>query len=448
MKRPAVVILGVLAACAACGPTRTRPAGPSDGPGAVPRRWFLPPVSAVSGLESGSWPERVVRDRQRTALLRVDADGSLVPGLAEGWSARKSPDGRPCWRFRLRGPHAEDVVNDWGGRLRRGDPALRILLDGVIGIHDATGPGEPPSGLSAADSRLWVCTARPDPNVPLRLAHPAAWPRLGPGVEDFSTSEIRARRSTTDAEREIARGGAVVTFARDAGEAAERGLSVRTATRWTATWGLWLNPEARWTTDPNFRAWLSRAIDRRDLAETITGGRGKPAITLVDDPEALLPDGPSRRPFSPGARPRLTLAYDPDDRLAEALASRLKAKLRESDLTIELVPVARPPYEAIDVAREPSAILFAQFPVIPDPAMTLLETLSGLGPAGERWVRRLRARPFDESERRRTLALAVQWELISETARLVPLIRVDAAIVGNAAGVRPLPGGRWLVRRP
>jgi len=264
-----------------------------------------------------------------------------------------------------------------------------------------------------------VCSSARDPWLPARIAHPAAWPAIPARTGGSPDPAFEA------------------SFGRDV----DRADAPRRAEPWDVTWALWLNPEARWTADPTFRAWLAHAIDRDDLARSILAGHGRSARGLLEDPDAAEPPAPAVRPFSDGARPRIAVAHDAGDPVAAGLASRLKARLGEVGVEVDVAPVGRLPFEAVGRERHPAAILFAHRPAVADPALGLLETVAGLGPSAGVAADALRRRPFDEVDARTARARAVQDDLLG-SARLIPLVRGEAWVSGDLGRRRPAPDGR------
>jgi hypothetical protein len=425
----AMLLAVLLAACAPVRPPANDGAGPAP---AATLRIAVPAARAVSGWRTGAWAERLNEGARMVALLREDGDGRLRAAFATGWTARSGPDGAPCWVFRLREPRAAEIVEDWSVRLATRDRGLLDLLAGVRGIGSGNA-GDPPDGLRADGHRLWVCTAVEDPMVPRRLAHPAAWPRVGGGsgpglvaveIED-PTADARALFGTGVADGVIGEGAATRIES------------------WDPVWALWLNPTARWTADPTFRAWLARSIDREDLAAEAIGEGGVSSRVLIADSDPPEPEEPGVRPFSDGSRPRIDLGFDRRDRFARALCSRLKARLAEAGVDLDLEPYDELPFDAFSRERSPAAVLFLYRPSTTDPSLALLETLSGLGAAGAPFAETLRARPFETGEPREIRARAVQWELL-RSARLVPLVRAGAVVVGDLRGFTPVPGGHLV----
>ena len=429
----AMVLAVPLAACASVRPPADdRSAGPT-----TTLRIAVPAIRAIGGWRVTGWRERLREDATAFALVREDLDGRLRPGLATGWSRRTSPDGAPCWRFRLRRDSwAREVVDDWSKRLSDGDRAILDLLTGVRGV-DGPSAGVRPDGLRADGTRLWVCTSRDDPMLPLRIAHPAAWPRItvaeGPRIEVLEVGDPTADVT-------VRFGSGPAPGRREAGEATR-------IVGWDPVWALWLNPTARWTADPSFRAWLASSIDREDLAAAAFGEGARAEPVLIPDPHAPHPDAPAVRPFSDGSRPRIEIALDGRDPFARAIGSRLKARLAEKGVEVDLGMRDEPPFDAFGLVRSPAAILFVHRPSSSDPTLALLETLVGLGTAATPFADRLRARPFETGEAREVRARAVQWELL-DSARLVPLVRARVFVGGDLGRFEPAAGGHLARREP
>ncbi len=418
-------------ALVACAPARS-PVAPHDGPErpAATLRIAVPSIRPVSGWSTGVWSARLEGGALAVALVREAPAGRLEPAFATRWSPRPGPDGEPCWRFRLRDPRGEEIVADWSARLAAGDPGLLDLLAGVRGLDAVRGGGRP-VGLRADGDRLWVCTARDDPMLPRRIAHPAAWPRLDRGAAVADVVAVDAGDPAADAR-------AWFGAPDPDGPVADR--AAIPIESWDPVWVLWLNPTARWTADPTFRAWLARSIDREDLAAVTAGGGAAAAHLLIPDPDRPAPEVPDVRPFADGSRPRLVVGFDRRDPIARTIGSRLKARMAEVGIELDLDPVDALPVDAIGRDRSPSAMLFATLPASTDPSLRLLETLAGLGAAGEPFADRLRARPFETGEPRDVRARAVQWELL-RSARLVPLVRVETVLAGHLRGFAPVAGG-------
>lgn len=127
---------------------------------------------------------------------------------------------------------------------------------------------------------------------------------------------------------------------------------------WDRTYGLWLNPAARWTHDPTFRRWVAATVDRDGIVDLLFPGVGVPAGSMIGD---ATPDTtrPATRPFSAGATPRLILVYDRTDPAAAAVASRVKADLERYGPIVEVRAEAVAPHDLPSDRRAPSAVVVA-----------------------------------------------------------------------------------------
>lgn len=415
MRFPLAIVAAslALAACAAPAP------GNRDRPRSGVALPTAPAIAAVGTWWPGAWPDRLRFAAAHRGLLREDSAGRIRADLARSWSRRTGKDGAPCWRFRLDGVDAAAVASAWTSRLSDGDPALAALLQGVRGVAPA-GQAGPPSGLRPRGRVLTVCTARPDPGLPRRLAHPAAW---------------AVRRAVA-----IRDDGPKVGFGPPADGDAAADAPVRVPA-WDGTYALWMDPRARWAADPTFRTWLARTVDREDLARVALAGRGEPAFALTDDPDAGLPDGPGDAPVSAGARPRLTVAHDAADPVARSVLSRLKATLAGRGIDLILRAEDRVPAADPTDRRPDAAALILHRPGSSDPALGLLETLAGLGPEATASADELRARPFDPETTRTVRARAVEWSLVHD-GLLIPLVRVHGWVADDALSPDDaVPGG-------
>jgi len=109
------------------------------------------------------------------------------------------------------------------------------------------------------------------------------------------------------------------------------GLTAARLTSWDQIWVLEVDANARWVNDPTFRKWLGDRIDRLRMVEAVFEGDGEPVKVSVHPP--------GKRPVSEGARPRLALLYDVDNRIAGKIVSRLRADLLAYQVVLE--PVAK-----------------------------------------------------------------------------------------------------------
>jgi hypothetical protein len=232
-----------------------------------------------------------------------------------------------------------------------------------------------------------------------------------------------------------------VVYGSAAGTLAEAGFSIARLRTWDRTYALWFDVDGRWVGDPNLRAWIGRRIDRRGMLEYLFAGEGSPATRLLEEDESDDPIGDAgRRPVSAAARPRLGLAYDPEDRYATVIASRIKAELENEGFHIALSGAARPLEASATAGRPPSIVLLAHQPPTADPAAGLERTFRCLGPGASdaRAILDTATAAADDVSRSRIVAAAE--DALLRDARLVPLIRLPAWLVtrdgleGVAAG--------------
>ena len=108
------------------------------------------------------------------------------------------------------------------------------------------------------------------------------------------------------------------------------------ASGWDRTYLFHCDPEARWTNDPNFRRWLAESVDRIDLVVGLFDGHGAPAWTVQSRATGPVWQPPMLHPFSSTSHPVLHLKYDPNDRAAGSIASRMKALFAADGVDLQL----------------------------------------------------------------------------------------------------------------
>lgn len=348
------------------------PRAPSEGDArviatpALPRRWD-PAVAEGAELE--------ILRHLHGALTTLDAHGDAAPDLAEAWI---SEDEGRRWIFTLRKDAqwsdgapitADQLVARWLRIInpRHGSPhAWRLsAIDGVLPLRASPGRWSPRRrpppmpGVTALDPQvIQIDLARPAPDLPILLAHPALGPdradldpaappqitsgryRLGdlgdqlslvarrPGDPDLRYAPISDPRLLAD---QIALGAVD-----DAGiMRPPLDQPAPTGPAWRAQPPRLIAVESPAALDPALRRALSLAIDRDALLRHLPGASA-PALEMAPPPpytgDAPVGFAPRRAKAAlpPGSTPIITLYRDPDPTarwLAEALADMWRRHL-------------------------------------------------------------------------------------------------------------------------
>ncbi len=199
---------------------------------------------------------------------------------------------------------------------------------------------------------------------------------------------------------------------------------------WDRTYLIRLDARTRWINDPNFRRWFAETVDRVDLVSGLFDGYGVPAWTVQSHTPGPVWNPPVRHPFNPASHPVLHLKYDPNDRAAHSIVSRMKALFAAEGVDLRLTGGA-------DVDR-PELTLVAHQRWSADPVVALEPLVSAAGTAGEG------ARHYFEQAQsafgaaRENLATLAEDALLID-ALVVPLVRLEAWIAVSPAleGVQP-----------
>ena len=199
---------------------------------------------------------------------------------------------------------------------------------------------------------------------------------------------------------------------------------------WDRTYLFLCDSDARWTNDPNFRRWLAESVDRVDLIGGLFDGHGIPAWTVQSRAAGPVWQPPVRQPFSSTSHPVLQLQYDPNDRAASSIASRMKALFAAEGVDLQLTAGG-------DVERA-ELTLVAHQRWSADPVVALEPFLAAVGTAGQE------AGPYLEQARSASGAARERFATLAEDALLidalvVPLVRLDAwiALAPALDGVQP-----------
>lgn len=209
---------------------------------------------------------------------------------------------------------------------------------------------------------------------------------------------------------------------------------------WDRTYVLLFDSDSRWTNERNFRRWFAESVDRVDLVSRLFDGHGTPAWNLEPQPGGPRWPPPIVQPFSSTSSPALTLQYDPADRAAASIASRLKALFVAHRLELRLSTAAgEEPPELRLVAHQ-------RWSTDPVPTLTSLAALTGT--AGEQALQLLEEAGTAVGVRRDDLTDAAETKLI-ESALVVPLIRLEAwiAVSAQLEGVEPGLTGQLALER-
>jgi len=202
------------------------------------------------------------------------------------------------------------------------------------------------------------------------------------------------------------------------------------AAGWDRTYLFRCDPQTRWTNDPNFRRWLAETIDRVDLVRGLFDGHGIPAWTLQSRTLGPVWRPPVRHPFSSTSHPVLHLKYDPRDRAAGSIASRLKALFASEGVELRLAA-------GTDIER-PELTLLVHQRWSSDPVVALAPLVSAAGAAAEGAGLYLEQARSASGAMRDGLATLAEDALLID-ALVVPLVRLEAwvAMAPALEGVQP-----------
>lgn len=457
--------------------------GPAPEPGGRVRirldgDWASEPRSPRADLE------RFLVAATGQGLVTRSAGGGIDSGVASGWEEEGGDAGGSEWRFEIDPAaswpdgmpvRAVDVVRSWETALRMGSSAIWLLEPLAGGPAFARGEAESVDGLRAEEGAVVVRLDRPTPDLLERLTHPSlvVWRnggdpalrgsgpfRVMPGeralvavpgrallerVDSVSASTADARLLARLREVDVA-----IVYGRDASEFLEASepsdverFAIERLEAWDRVYYLTLDRSLRWTRDPAFRRWLSGTIDRTAMMRYLFDGLGGwPCDLLAHCGEAITPPenrGPQWRVPS-GVHPRIALAFDERDRMASAIAARIKADLAGAGVGVDLAPRAREEIERGAAGGPFQALLTFRRSWTADPVLTLLEIFNALGPEQDDFGTALVAAAREPlgSARRAAAALEIQERVLRE-ATVVPLARVDAWIV-TSPGLALDPG--------
>lgn len=202
------------------------------------------------------------------------------------------------------------------------------------------------------------------------------------------------------------------------------------ASGWDRTYLIHCDPKTRWTNDPNFRRWLAESIDRVDLVNGLFDGHGAPAWTVQSRATGPVWSPPVHHPFSSTSHPVLQLKYDPNDRPAGSIASRLKALFAAEGVDLRLTG-------GEDVERA-ELTLVAHQRWSADPVVALEPLVSVAGSAAEGATHYLEQARSASGAAREGLATLAEDALLID-ALVVPLVRLQAWVAMSPAleGVQP-----------
>ncbi len=364
-------------------------------------------------------------------LTTMDPNGNVRPQLAESWS---SDPGHRRWRFTLRRrvtfhdgtPLTASVA---AAALHRWAAAAVSDFEVEIRVQRAN-PWLPRELASATDSvarqqgTQWVGTGpfRVSAWEPSRRAVLTAFENHWNGRPFLDSIEIEMGRPRRQQANDFAVGRLDVV---------EQPAGVRIA----GATPLASSPlelfaivfEGRPAIDPRTREALSLAIDRDSLHQALLDRQGAPAYSLL--PEwvsgfAHLFARPrdvalARDRLGPVNRPSLTLAYDPIDPLAKAIAERVSVNARDANIVVR-TPSPGTPADARLVRARLTSILSGQ---------SLEDLAAALG------LEVPNALPH-EAERQ-----------ILESYRVIPLVHAveTAAIHPKVHGFVVTPWGPWIL---
>jgi ABC-type transport system substrate-binding protein len=199
---------------------------------------------------------------------------------------------------------------------------------------------------------------------------------------------------------------------------------------WDRTYLLQCNPGTRWTNDPNFRRWLAERVDRVDLVGGLFDGHGSPAWSVQSRASGPVWRPPVRHPFSSTSRPVLRLRYDPNDRSANSIASRMKALFAAEGVDLRL--------DAGGDGDSPELTLWTHQRWSADPVEALDALVSSAGSAAQGAGQYLEQARAASGATRDGLAALAEDALLMD-ALVVPLVRLEAwvAIAPGLEGVQP-----------
>lgn len=451
----------------------------------------LPPVGSVrvvlpEGVPAGPGAgyaflgELFLRSLCSAGLMMEDAEGRLAPAIASDWSLES--DGL-CWRFEFNEDYAVSegepltprmLAEHWESRLDGGDHSLEFLLRPVSGIGEfLSGQTAHIAGIRCDDRGMTICTADPAPGFDRRMAQAGAWMigngALSPGPfilhperftavsspwfpETTALKEVRwIDAGSADPAFLLVSGQAdlAVTYGRSVellmNKGGDRFETVRLPA-WDRTYALWVNARDRWLSDRSFSRWLGERVDRQAILDYLFAGRGTPVRTIrKQGGEQSAPAADDRRPFSSGARPRLSLEYDSADRYGMAVASRIKAGLEQAGVLVELVESGRE-------GRSASMALIAHQPPTADHLLGLWYTLQGLGEDAATAGSALSAASAGADPASRSVLADLVIASLESEYRLIPLVTIEAwlahdgglsGVKGGPAGILRLQGAGW-----
>lgn len=202
------------------------------------------------------------------------------------------------------------------------------------------------------------------------------------------------------------------------------------ASGWDRTYLFRCDPETRWTNDPNFRRWLAETVDRVDLVGSLFDGHGTPAWTIQPRASGPVWPPPVRHPFSSTSHPVLHLKYDPNDRAAGSIASRMRALFAAEGVDLRLT---------VGNDVEPAELtLVAHQRLSADPVVALAPFVPAAGSAGEDARDYFKQARSASGATREALATRAEDALLND-ALVVPLVRLDAwvAVAPALEGVQP-----------
>ena len=212
------------------------------------------------------------------------------------------------------------------------------------------------------------------------------------------------------------------------------------ASGWDRTYLIHCDARTRWTNDPNFRRWFAETVDRVDLVSGLFDGYGAPAWTVQSRTAGPVWKPPVRHPFSSTSHPVLRLKYDPNDRPAGSIASRMKARFAAEGVDLRLIG-------GDDVDR-PELTLVAHQRWSADPVVALAPLVSAAGSAGKGARYYLEQAQSAAAAARESLASLAEDALLID-ALVVPLVRLEAWVAVSPAleGVQPGLAGELALEK-